>query len=215
MATIVGLVIAASNDIMLSLSILEFNIMKAKTCVIHGELTEETAYLCKDKNCKGGIRYRCKQCCHDRRVLSYFNNKDEAKAYSKKWKEENPEYNRENAKKNYHKDIVTKRKKELSRKKGLALEVYENMVLECDNKCHICNKPETRKMRSGGVSGNLSIDHCHKTNVIRGLLCHACNTAIGKFKDDIQLLYKAIEYLRKYEDDTAIKQPSSTSVPAR
>jgi hypothetical protein len=41
----------------------------------------------------------------------------------------------------------------------------------------------------------LSIDHCHETGKVRGLLCDACNTGIGRFSDQVDLLQKAIDYL--------------------
>ena len=45
----------------------------------------------------------------------------------------------------------------------------------------------------------LAIDHCHSTGKIRGLLCDRCNHGLGHFKDDINLLIKAIEYLNTTE----------------
>ena len=47
------------------------------------------------------------------------------------------------------------------------------------------------------------IDHCHVTGVVRGLLCFSCNTALGHFKDDIDVLKSAIRYLEnhKYNPD--------------
>ena len=45
----------------------------------------------------------------------------------------------------------------------------------------------------------LAVDHCHKTNNVRGLLCSECNTGLGKFRDNTELLLKAINYLEKYE----------------
>ena len=45
----------------------------------------------------------------------------------------------------------------------------------------------------------LCVDHCHTTGNVRGLLCDTCNTALGKFRDNIDLLNEAIKYLKKYE----------------
>lgn len=41
----------------------------------------------------------------------------------------------------------------------------------------------------------LSVDHCHTTKKIRGLLCRKCNTGLGCYNDDIALINKAIKYL--------------------
>jgi hypothetical protein len=43
----------------------------------------------------------------------------------------------------------------------------------------------------------LVVDHNHKTGMIRGLLCHRCNTGLGHFEEKIDLLHNAIEYLRR------------------
>ena len=61
--------------------------------------------------------------------------------------------------------------------------------------CAICNKPETSLNSKRTTVQNLAIDHCHKTGKIRGLLCSNCNIAIGKFKENIDLLNNAIKYL--------------------
>ena len=39
------------------------------------------------------------------------------------------------------------------------------------------------------------IDHDHETGKVRGLLCHECNTALGKFGDDPAILLRAVDYL--------------------
>ena len=81
---------------------------------------------------------------------------------------------------------------------GITMDDYANMLDMQDNKCGICKKEETCKDPRHDRVRRLSIDHCHKTGKVRGLLCHSCNTAIGKFKDDIELLHKAIRYITQH-----------------
>lgn len=57
--------------------------------------------------------------------------------------------------------------------------------------CEICGDPPPKHRKY------LAVDHCHTTGKIRGMLCDACNTALGKFKDDIALMEKAIDYLKQ------------------
>jgi len=63
--------------------------------------------------------------------------------------------------------------------------------------CPICNLSEDEVKGKGGKAGAWVIDHCHTTDSFRGWLCHKCNRGIGNFDDDIQLMYNAIEYLKK------------------
>lgn len=72
---------------------------------------------------------------------------------------------------------------------GVTPEQYEKLILDCNNSCQLCGTKRENLKR------DLSIDHCHKTGKIRGMLCSNCNHALGKFKDSIELLEKAIKYL--------------------
>lgn len=58
--------------------------------------------------------------------------------------------------------------------------------------CDICGKPNKN-------SKQVCIDHCHDTGKVRGTLCDDCNTALGKFKDNVELLQKAIQYLKEHK----------------
>jgi hypothetical protein len=66
---------------------------------------------------------------------------------------------------------------------------YENMYELQEGKCGIC----------GIYTDNvvLDADHNHKTGVIRGLLHQNCNNGLGCFKDSLELLEKAKQYLNK------------------
>lgn len=59
--------------------------------------------------------------------------------------------------------------------------------------CAACGQPETRIIN--GILLPLSIDHDHATGKIRGLLCQACNLGLGYFRDNIENLSNAIDYL--------------------
>jgi hypothetical protein len=77
----------------------------------------------------------------------------------------------------------------------LTVEEYNRMNFKQNGLCAICGKKETRTSRNNIIC-NLAVDHCHITNIIRGLLCHNCNVGLGHFKDRIDLLEKAIVYLK-------------------
>ena len=74
---------------------------------------------------------------------------------------------------------------------------YFKILNEQDGKCAICKNQETRKHK--GKLRNLSVDHCHATGIVRGLLCSRCNISIGKFEDNSELLRSAADYLDKKE----------------
>lgn len=69
---------------------------------------------------------------------------------------------------------------------GLTGDDCNRQLLFQNNECPICKI---------NIAETSYIDHCHKTNRIRGLLCPRCNTALGRFKDDIQFLKNSIAYL--------------------
>lgn len=79
---------------------------------------------------------------------------------------------------------------------GMSLDAYQEMLEAQNGKCAICNQPETH-MRNGRIKA-LAVDHNHKTGAIRGLLCSDCNTAIGKLKDDPEIIRKAAQYLEHH-----------------
>ena len=87
-----------------------------------------------------------------------------------------------------------KRAKRLVDDYNLTHEQYEQMFEAQGGVCAICRQPETAKSRTGALRF-LAVDHNHETGDVRGLLCNACNTAIGYFKESTDSMMAAIEYL--------------------
>ncbi len=73
---------------------------------------------------------------------------------------------------------------------GLTVDDFETMSKKQGDVCGIClNKCTSRK--------RLSVDHCHKTGIVRGLLCNKCNRALGLIGDNKEFLNNAIKYLER------------------
>lgn len=79
-------------------------------------------------------------------------------------------------------------------KYGLNHNEFGKIFAAQKGKCAICRKADVG--RKGSTT--LHVDHCHKTRMVRGLLCNGCNNGLGRFKDDPTLLRKAIAYLKKH-----------------
>ncbi len=73
---------------------------------------------------------------------------------------------------------------------GLTIESYDALHAAQGGRCAICGMACASGFR-------LSVDHCHASGKVRGLLCSACNLGLGKFKDDARRLQAAAEYLLK------------------
>lgn len=185
-----------------------------KICKIHGNLTiNETR--------KDGSLFRCKACRIESNKKSYDANREKRIDTSTKWKLENKEkanaWERADRAKNPEKYRERERKyktrnwaklsvHESLRRLNLKNEDFHNLNIKHNGLCAICNNPEKRISRNGGIC-RLAIDHCHHCEenghngieTIRGLLCHDCNKSLGGFKDNITLLQKAIDYLKAHE----------------
>ena len=90
------------------------------------------------------------------------------------------------------KGVESRRRGALSWKYKISGEEYNKVLEKQVGLCAICGSDSPR--RNG--SKNFAVDHNHTTMEVRGLLCHPCNVMIGLAKDDIEVLEKAIEYLK-------------------
>lgn len=82
---------------------------------------------------------------------------------------------------------------DLNKSYGIGLKEYEFLLKSQNFVCAICKLPVSKDKKKK----YLCVDHCHKTNVIRGLLCDSCNRGLGLLKDNKEILQNAIHYINK------------------
>lgn len=162
----------------------------------------------KSKNRPDGRNFYCKECCHNAFMARYSRdsenilqrnrerdklNPEKSKRYRKKWNDNNRDKIRESSK---------KWQKERRRivKQGISNEQYENLFNSQDRRCAICGYLDE------GDPNKWALDHdyscCTERNYsckkcIRGILCKTCNSGLGYFKDNAEILKKAVAYLEE------------------
>lgn len=123
-------------------------------------------------------------------------NKTRVLQNKRNWRKTNPEKARlsvrKSLKKNYKKYQPTKWRRWLKKRYGVSEEQFLSILRKQKNRCAIC-----RKRQRAGKRKKLYVDHCHKTNKFRGLLCFKCNVLLGMAQDVISTLQAAIQYLRR------------------
>jgi len=72
---------------------------------------------------------------------------------------------------------------------GITQKQYNELLEKQNGICAICGKTPEDNGKA------LAVDHNHRTNVVRGLLCDKCNTGIGILQDSSKLLRTAADYL--------------------
>lgn len=122
----------------------------------------------KRKSSKDGRVWSCKKCQAKRAALLHIEHKAK-----------DPHHNQ---------------RKKLKEKYGLTLEEYDQMLEEQNGVCAVCHKPE-RVISEYGIVRRLAVDHNHTTGKVRGLLCQACNTTLGKVSESIEVLLQLAIYL--------------------
>jgi hypothetical protein len=87
------------------------------------------------------------------------------------------------------------------RKYGISEEDYSDLWQNQNGLCAICGVPlQNILMDHTDLRYKSAIDHDHETGRVRGLLCGACNCAIGYMQDDPERLVPAAGYLLSFQD---------------
>jgi len=128
--------------------------------------------MVKDKNAREGRRNMCNSC-NALRMKKYF--------------KEHPE--------KYENNKNTPRAKKPNWKRHhLTQGQYSDLLAKHDGKCYVCliREAEVIDHSHSCCTGTFSCGKC-----VRGILCHACNLAIGHLDDDIDRLQAAVVYLQR------------------
>ena len=83
------------------------------------------------------------------------------------------------------------RRKRLKNLYNITPEDYEDMFQRAGGTCEACGDPPQHQ--------RLSVDHDHKTGMVRGLLCSRCNTAYGYLREDVWRIQGLLKYHAKVE----------------
>lgn len=148
--------------------------------------------ICKDCNtskldsefCNAGYgktKSYCKSCGSEKRKIKYrenlLENRELSRVKSLEFRKKNKGY---------------QRKYDLKRNYGITEEEFHALKTKQDHKCAICKTSDPE-----GRHGVFAVDHCHVSGDVRGLLCNKCNVGLGSFRDNIEYLANAIDYLKK------------------
>ena len=141
-----------------------------------------------------GDDMQCNKCNEYKPASSFFKEASSKRGYRYACKEcEAPRF------KKYRKDNqdkVSATRLSWNRKKqyNFPPDLFNERFDEQGQVCAICKSP------NAGGRGAFHADHDHDSSQPRGVLCHNCNVALGNFKDNLEILQSAIEYLNKYSE---------------
>jgi len=139
---------------------------------------------------EGKYCYKCKQ---TKPLSKFFNHKLGKQGKTKLCKKCHVESTKKW--KNNNKDRVKRYgyASNIKRRYGINYKEYEEILRQQEYKCALCGS-----YKYDVLNRRLGVDHNHKTGEVRGLLCNCCNRGLGNFKDSVELLTKAINYLVKF-----------------
>ena len=126
------------------------------------------------------------------RRQQYLKHRDKVLKQYAEYRDKNRELLREKQRK-FNKENPIKRKNSMLKYQyGITLIDYNKMFEQQKGKCAICKRHQNNLTRT------LSVDHNHKTNQVRALLCVTCNTDVSVVENRLKEMLK---YLNKYRKD--------------
>lgn len=113
--------------------------------------------------------------------------------YMRKWSKDNPEKIKAIQLKYFLADPERRKKQGEKSREKTRMKLATRPRSET---CEICGVGDVR----------IVLDHNHTTGKFRGWICNACNTALGHARDNVDTLYKMIDYLNRSRGSMVINQ---------
>src|SRR6185436_5399307 len=123
--------------------------------------------------CYHHLKCRCENCITAERL------------HKREWRRKNVVEQNAHQRKHYHENKDKYREWQLRQKYGLELGEYQKIYEKQLGKCRVCLIPFEV----------LFVDHSHEHNHVRRSLSTHCHTGLGQFKDSVEMLRRAIQYI--------------------
>lgn len=137
----------------------------------------------------------CRECHIEKPIQEFYLNTHAGSKKGRSWNPRCKPCARKLQRDKYKKNPDIKKNFHLKYLYGISLDIYNRKLAEQNYSCAICKSP-----KSNGRGVYFHVDHNHKTNQNRGLLCHHCNFLIGYSREDTGILKATIEYLDAWEE---------------
>ncbi len=168
-----------------------------KVCLGCGEAKPDGEFFIDKRRKYGptrGLFHRCKTCTSKSVKGRRSEDPDRFRAWERK-----------SSAKNFDANAESKRWRSLAWRLKyrfrISMERYLSMFDAQNGRCAICTRPINKTAEGKGDHTSACIDHDHASGLIRGLLCHYCNTAIGLLGDNPVVVDNAAKYLERFKNE--------------
>ena len=164
-----------------------------KVCRVCGLPLPEADFY-KRPRYRDGLDTACKKCIAAQTLRYYTKNKEKVRETKRRYIANNRDQERARQRnwRNRRRDHVRERKTAycLRTKYGISVSDFDAMMTKQASRCAVCDLLFTAGRKP-------HVDHDHKRNTVRGLLCGSCNRALGLFGDSRFNLARAVKYLER------------------
>jgi len=137
----------------------------------------------------------------EKRNLARKLNRETNLEYYKQYREKNIEFIQAAKVKYRMKNRHLINLRERCKRHNISIQSFLEMLEKQDYTCAIC---KGKFVHDPNTWNSIHVDHCHKLNLVRGLLCGTCNKGLGQFKENSSILFNAGKYLLLFDKEVEL-----------